>query len=73
MTAVPGFEVLVVRGCPCDRVGRRFSVKMLGKFNEVMGFVRHGGARRMVGQAHVPLLALMPQRLANGGAQDVRG
>jgi hypothetical protein len=57
---------------------------MLGKFNEVMGFVGHGGARRMVGQAHVPLLALMPQRSPNdgactvgtwlsGGAQDVRG
>jgi hypothetical protein len=59
-------------------------VKMLGKFNEVMGFVRHGSARRIVGQAHVPLLALMPQRSANegartvgtwlsGGAPDVRG
>ncbi|MDT5081769.1 MAG: hypothetical protein QOJ80_6406 [Mycobacterium sp.] len=46
---------------------------MLAKFNEAMGFVRHEGARRVVGQAHVPLLALMPQRSANGGAQDVRG
>jgi hypothetical protein len=57
---------------------------MLGKFNEVMGFVRHGGGRLIVGQAHVPLLALMPQRSANegprtvgtwlsGGAPDVRG
>jgi hypothetical protein len=44
---------------------------MLGKFNEVMGFVRHGSARRIVGQAHVPLLALMPQRSANEGARTV--
>ncbi|MDT5072651.1 MAG: hypothetical protein QOH82_1971 [Mycobacterium sp.] len=42
---------------------------MLGKFNEVMGFVRHGGGRLIVGQAHVPLLALMPQRSANEGAR----
>jgi hypothetical protein len=40
-------------------------------FDKVLAFVRPTDGPRLLGQAHVPLLALMPRSVPDAGPRDV--
>jgi hypothetical protein len=46
-------------------------MRLFERFSSVVAFVRPQGAGPAIGQAHIPLLALMPSRSPNGA--DVAG